>query len=190
MSAVEFKAWPKIARLNRNYVITEKLDGTNACVIVAEDGSVHAQSRNRIITPDADNFGFAGWVQDHADELRDGLGEGYHYGEWWGLGIQRGYGLTERRFSLFNTGRWRQDGDEFNTETPTAPECCHVVPILAQSNGAMDADVYEAMLDLTLNGSIAAPGFKPAEGVVVYHTASRQLFKVTLEGDESPKGLA
>jgi hypothetical protein len=26
------------------------------------------------------------------------------------------------------------------------------------------------------------------EGIVVYHTASRSLFKVTLEKDESPKG--
>jgi hypothetical protein len=63
----EFKPWPKIARLNRDITITEKIDGTNAAVIVTEEGEVAAQSRTRIITPDADNFGFARWVAEHAE---------------------------------------------------------------------------------------------------------------------------
>lgn len=183
MSAVEFKPWPKIPRLNRNYIITEKIDGTNACVIVAEDGSVHAQSRNRLITPEGDNFGFARWVAEHADELRDGLGEGYHYGEWWGLGVQRGYGLDHKRFSLFNTGRWLTDeGDS------TAPECCHVVPVILNGYGAIDTDTEAARSILREEGSLAAPGFKPCEGIVVYHSASRTMFKVTVDNDEAPKG--
>jgi hypothetical protein len=102
----EFKPWPKIARLNRDITITEKIDGTNAAVIVTEEGEVAAQSRTRIITPDADNFGFARWVAEHAETLVDLLGPGRHFGEWWGQGIQRRYGLTEKRFSLFNTARY------------------------------------------------------------------------------------
>lgn len=172
-----FQAFPKIARLNREIVITEKIDGTNACVIVGEDGTVAAQSRNRLITPEDDNFGFAAWVRDHADCLRH-LGPGYHYGEWWGRGIQRGYGLSERRFSLFNTARW---------ENPhVRPECCCVVPVLHRGVG-FDF-VHTTLQHLKAFGSEAAPGFMQPEGIVVWHEASRQLFKVTCENDESPKG--
>ncbi len=41
-----------------------------------------------------------------------------------------------------------------------------------------------------MTGSKAAPGFDNPEGVVVFHTANSSLFKVTLEGDEKPKGAA
>ena len=34
---IEFKEFPKIARLNREVIVTEKIDGTNAAVIVTED---------------------------------------------------------------------------------------------------------------------------------------------------------
>ena len=37
-------------------------------------------------------------------------------------------------------------------------------------------------------GSLAAPGYMNAEGVVVYHKACGTLFKKTLEKDEAPKG--
>ncbi len=35
-----FKPWPKIPRLRRDIVITEKIDGTNAIIHVAEDGTL------------------------------------------------------------------------------------------------------------------------------------------------------
>lgn len=98
---MEFRAWPKITRWSSPYVITEKIDGTNACVIVHEpdgcnstcgcedqgatvtpDGSaVWAQSRTRIITPENDNHGFARWVHENCESLSHDLGPGYHYGE-------------------------------------------------------------------------------------------------------------
>jgi hypothetical protein len=120
-----FKEWPKIGRLNRDIVITEKIDGTNGAIgIVPISGEgatlllpgevsfggtiyqVYAQSRSRIVTPENDNYGFAAWVRKNAKVLVATLGEGLHFGEWWGVGINRGYGLTERRFSLFNTSKW------------------------------------------------------------------------------------
>ncbi len=55
----EFTAFPKIPRLNREIIVTEKIDGTNAQVVVTEDGEVRAGSRSRWITPEADNFGYA-----------------------------------------------------------------------------------------------------------------------------------
>src|SRR5687768_16084610 len=97
----EFRPFGKIARLNRDVVVTEKIDGANALVAVGEDGTVRAGSRTRWIAPGDDNFAFAAWVDKNIDALR-GLGPGFHYGEWWGAGIQRRYGLTEKRFSLFN----------------------------------------------------------------------------------------
>ena len=42
MSDLTFEAWPKIARLNRDCIITEKIDGTNAAVIVTDDLRVGA----------------------------------------------------------------------------------------------------------------------------------------------------
>lgn len=179
--ATEFKPWPKIARLNRGMIITEKIDGTNAAVVIDDEGVVRAQSRTRIITPDADNFGFARWVYDNAGTLVDDLGPGYHYGEWWGKGIQRHYGQTERFFSLFNVGRW--DGTDFYTPN------LKVVPVLCNPMLFSTEDINEQVGWLSKFGSVAAPGFDKPEGVVVYHTAAKQLFKVTLENDDQPKGL-
>jgi ATP-dependent RNA circularization protein (DNA/RNA ligase family) len=55
-----FEDFPKIARLSRECCITEKIDGTNAQVVITEDGQVLAGSRTRFITPEDDNYGFAG----------------------------------------------------------------------------------------------------------------------------------
>jgi len=91
---MDFVTFSKISRLVRDVVVTEKIDGTNAQVTITEDGRFLTGSRNRWITPDDDNHGFARWAKDHELELREGLGFGTHYGEWWGQGIQRRYGLT------------------------------------------------------------------------------------------------
>lgn len=175
MTDLTFTPFPKIARLNRDIVITEKIDGTNAAIGVTEDGQVYAQSRTRLITPEDDNFGFARWVQGRADGLAEVLGIGIHFGEWWGQGIQRGYGLTEKRFSLFNTRRWEGDLDLVS-----------VVPVLYE--GPFDEEMIAVSLStLRMQGSRAAPGFMKPEGIVIYHTAARSMFKVTLEKDEAPK---
>jgi hypothetical protein len=181
----DFQAFDKIPRLRRGCVITEKIDGTNAQLYIPEDdGPMLIGSRNRWITPDADNFGFARWATENEAELRK-LGPGRHFGEWWGIGIQRRYGIAEKRFSLFNVGRWTDDKGERH---PSLPACAHLVPVLW--NGPFsDEAVASSMETLRLNGSIAAPGFMDPEGIVVYHTASRTLHKVTL-GNDGAKGAA
>ena len=182
MSEVEFKAFPKIARLNREIVVTEKIDGTNSCVIVTEDGEVLAQSRNQFITPDQDNYGFARWVWNNSETLARILGVGYHYGEWWGSGIQRRYGLTgnDKRFYLFNVARWE------DVDFSDVPEL-GVVPILYRGLFSQ-GEINNQIQNLRENGSVASPGFMEPEGVVVWHEAARQLFKITLVNDEKPKG--
>lgn len=194
----EFKAFPKMGRLFRECLISEKIDGTNAQVLVTESGEVKAGSRTRWITPEDDNFGFAAWVKAHAEELVK-LGPGRHFGEWWGRGIQRGYGLDERRFSLFNVSRWCLHGqtpDIWKTgprgeeyfQLPLPP-CCGLVPVLYKGLFSTWA-VRDELDELKAGGSHAAPGFMKPEGIVVFHTAANVMFKATLENDEVPKSLA
>ncbi len=159
-----FEGFQKIPRLNRECTITEKIDGTNAQVWVelrdvvvqqfgvdgqfTHDGWIDTEldheglkyclcagSRNKLITPGDDNHGFARWVNDNKAELVR-LGPGRHFGEWWGSGIQKSYGLTkgEKRWSLFNTHKWTDDA--------TRPKCCHVVPVLFKGPFATDTVQY------------------------------------------------
>lgn len=156
---------------------------------------VYAQSRKRIITPASDNYGFAKWVYDNAETLVEDLGDGLHFGEWWGSGIQRGYGFEkgDKRFSLFNVKRWTEPcmlvhSDDDNCRLPKrfATPKLSAVPVLYQ--GPFDMlNIRACLVDLGVNGSRAAYGFNRPEGVVVYHTAANELFKVTLENDEKPK---
>lgn len=149
-----------------------------------------AGSRTRWLdcSSNGDNYGFAKWVQANGKELFK-LGEGKHYGEWWGRGIQRGYGLEERRFSLFNVGRWGGIDTKFyeGDKRQCCPKCCSVVPILYR--GTFDTTTIRGCLArLATNGSKASPGFFRAEGIIIFHTASGNLFKKTIENDEKPKG--
>lgn len=195
-----FEAFPKIPRLKREVTITEKIDGTNAQITWVEinsefaletaqadpfclgiydgisDGdsalALYAGSRNRWLTRTADNFGFGNWVMAHGSELLT-LGVGRHFGEWYGQGIQSGYDLGEKRFALFNTARW-------NDLNPNRPACCGVVPVLAHGE---DVDDDEVMRSLAEGGSVAVPGYRAPEGIVVWHSASRQYYKRTFAQD-------
>jgi len=217
---IEFQGFGKIPRLFRDVVITEKIDGTNAAigivpvesdwdvpddaasVIIFEGGmagtyAVYAQSRKRLITPAKDNHGFARWVYENALSLVHDLGPGLHFGEWWGSGIQRGYGLQkgEKRFSLFNVKRWMEAYpiSHAGQETCFLPKSFKtsglgVVPVLYRGPFSTTA-VSATLFDLNAFGSQAAPGFDRPEGIIIYHTAGNQLFKVTVENDEKPKAL-
>ena len=192
---MEFQDFPKMSRLAREMIVTEKLDGTNAQVCITDEGKILAGSRTRWITPVDDNFGFAAWVDAHRAELLT-LGPGRHFGEWWGAGIQRRYGLAEKKFSLFNVQRWALHGTAPKTY-PTAdprvtrtqdvlPPCCGLVPLLLQ--GPFMTDAIDHCIDmLREHGSHAAPGFMKPEGIVVFHTAGNVGFKKTLDKDEVPK---
>ena len=198
---IEFTAWPKTSRFFRDIVITEKIDGTNAAVgikivespevgddnvlayteVGGEWHAVYAQSRNKLIKLGQDNAGFAGWVTAHAEELVTFLGEGLHFGEWWGSGIQRGYGKQkgEKHFSLFNTDRFSEIEAVSDGLVRCVPKFYH---------GPLDVDaITDSLRLLEREGSMASPGFSNPEGVCVYHTSSRIVQKVTLDNNDAGK---
>ena len=209
-STLAFEDFGKIYRLSREISITEKIDGTNGQINIVDilnlggekfefpeelrpyviatkdDMAMFVGSRNRYISIAGDNFGFAKWATENKDELFK-LGYGRHFGEWWGSGIQRGYGLKEKRFSLLNPARWADDRDKekFPSERPS---CCHVIPVIGHSISFNTEYVQNVLDDLKNNGSKAAPGFMKPEGIVIFHHPSRTLFKKTIEKDEEPKG--
>lgn len=198
---IEFEKFPKLHRLNGPVIVTEKIDGTNGQIVIdyyTEDSlkdddrnkyrigisnglEVFAGSRTRFLTTKQDNFGFANWVYTNVDLLVDTLGVGKHYGEWWGRGIQRGYGLSDKKFSLFNTSRWdngRSLDNLFGLD---------VVPVLYE--GIFDTEVFSALLELLqANGSCASPGYMNPEGIVIYDTRSGTGFKKTYDYDDTGKG--
>jgi hypothetical protein len=146
-------------------VVTEKIDGTNACVVIL-NGSIFAQSRNKIITPEDDNYGFAGWVERNKEELMK-LGEGYHYGEWAGPGIQNNrHQLTAKTFFLF---RPYQD----------LPSCCQVVPFLYEGD-VTNIEVLDNILAELKNSRPYQP-----EGVIIYFSAFRLVQKYTYDNNLS-----
>jgi hypothetical protein len=123
-------AWPEIEAFNnaRKYTTTHpeilngqskvtykckvKLHGMNHAVQIHPDGTVVCQSRTTILTPEADNAGFAKWVDSAKSawsrrKNRPPIPEGSGviiYGEWVGPGIQKGVALAElpkRVFAVF-----------------------------------------------------------------------------------------
>lgn len=217
----DFIPFNKIPRLNRECVVTEKVDGTNGVifikaictncsglyrlvqdndgkVLVAHDGetvtraeelsccdkpnipdkstwTIHAGSKNRWLTVEDDNYGFAKWIEEHTEELKQ-LGPGKHHGEWFGTGINRRYKNTPKQFALFNTSKW-------NEQNPP-PKCCTTVPVLY--NGPFDTTIIN---NLRLNN----PESKivkntPMEGIIVYHIPSGIYFKATCQKDDEWKG--
>jgi hypothetical protein len=228
-----FVAFPKIGRwANNKIAITEKIDGTNGVIAIGDrcatpdqendptilfefivrdergfefHKAVRAGSRERWLTlgKAGDNYGFARWVTDNAAALVR-LGEGLHYGEWWGAGIQRKYGLTEgdKRFSLFNVGRWIDTpngvydrGDSSPDKQPIVVPGLGVVPTLyygPMRDASGRCQIEEAMRRLQFSGSQAAPGFKGEgkagpEGVMIYFETLKTYSKAPF--DAAPKGL-
>lgn len=193
MAMPEFVKWPSIQRLSSETCwITEKIDGTNGVIMIPEDPSkpVLAGSRERWLTNEdgsppekgRDNFGFGAWVHERSDSLRR-LGPGVHYGEFHGAGIQRKYGLTDRRWASFEY--WRTDID--------IPGVC-VVPLLFEGCPDMTLDGIPVtawdihVAKLRGEGSVLYPGFMSPEGVVItFKNMNAAKFKRLCENDKIAK---
>lgn len=154
---LEFVKWPKVKRGLSLYVeVQEKIDGTNAQVVVSGGVPVAVFSRNRKITPgpQSDNFGFAAWVEEHAKYFA-GWPDGRYYGEWYGRGIGRGYGLDTRHWALFLPSAKRLDPElrGFVQECPTldAWSALRCGPVVTE-----------------LKTSVLVAGYPNPEGLVIY----------------------
>ena len=168
---MEFQPYPKTPRLFRDIVITEKIDGTNWCIYIWEDWEFMAWSRTRWITPENDNFWFAQWAYDNKEDLMK-LWVWFHYGEWYGRGIQRSYNLKERHFALFYVKNEK-------------PDCCTVVPRIYEWV-FNEEKIHEVIETLRTNWSNINE-FPNAEWIIIYHTQSKQVYKVLLEKDNISK---
>jgi hypothetical protein len=63
-----------------------------------------------------------------------------------------------------------------------------LVPVLY--TGVFDTKVIDVQIErLREHGSVAVPGFRRPEGVVVFHDAANLYFKRTLDHDDIPKSL-
>jgi len=212
-----FEEFKPIPRLFRDVTISEKIDGTNGQIYIRDtmDGLVteqeplveldvlgfgemgvvskiyvNAGSRSRWVynRKGEDNSGFAAWVVERAPLLVEILGPGRHFGEFWGSGIQRKYGLTgdDKRFSLFHP-KWITILRERLINDKPIPKGLGTVPILYEGI-FLTREVEDCLFKLRTFGSIAAPGFMDPEGVVIYHTAAQQYFKTTVRDDDKGKG--
>ncbi|HEU5116102.1 MAG TPA: RNA ligase family protein [Isosphaeraceae bacterium] len=179
---MDFQSFQDIEAYESLVTISEKIDGTNAQIAIGDlCDTFQVGSRTRWITPEDDNFGFARWAYDRKDALIQLLGPGRHFGEWYGSGIGRTYGLKEKRLALFNTHRWA------GKITPGwEAEGLRVVPVLYQ--GAYSPTIVaETMAKLKETGSVAVPGFKNPEGVVIFFSRSQMLLKKVFEKETTPR---
>ncbi len=210
----ELIKYGKTPRFYREAIVTEKIDGTNAGVFIktcffgesvehdpnrtavvfgsalgdgglpVEEYHVYAQSRNNFITPDRDNHGFSNWVLANAQALVGILGPGRHFGEWWGKGIQRGYGADRKYWSLFTGSAIRMRKRLAGVTDPDllAEAMEHIglreVPVI--STGPFSENLVRTCMDILRDkGSFASPGFRRPEGIIVHHLDAGQNFKVT-----------
>lgn len=184
-----FKPFPKITRYTRPRLghITEKMDGTNACVIVEGGQVVGAQSRNRLLTSlshnsfgepffqdHGENHGFAHWVKTNKDKLAL-LGDGYHYGEWCGPGINGNrHNLTEKVFYHFNPFRYR------DTDFKEYEAGISFVRVLFE--GEITDEVVKRTAEAHWD-SIHDVFYKP-EGVMIYYHDFKTTLKFTYDNPE------
>ena len=111
---------------------TVKLHGTNAAICFNSKGEWWCQSRERVITPESDNAGFASWAYSHK-EYFDAVAARFLkecfidenevfqvFGEWCGGNIQAGVGLNTvpKMFVLFNS-RWITVSEDANADDST-----------------------------------------------------------------------
>ena len=222
----QFKSWGSTPRFHKGLHITEKIDGTNAGVSVQGfskgiyhefsgdvpgdakvvygtdcDYLVRAQSRKRIITPDNDNFGFAKWVWENADGLANLLGYGYHYGEWYGEGIQKNpLAVQGRRWALFNTWHWGRKENLDRLVDADIPGLT-LVPVLhdEQRDGPADYKTIPNLL-VDLEWGSKADGYmtlpnahkmdfhvEGPEGIIVWQRETQQRYKILLREDDKHK---
>jgi len=176
----EFRSFKSIESFYGPCTIWEKIDGSNAQIyIYEEDGrtEVKAGSRNKWITVDDDNFGFAKWVDSNKQALIDIFGVGRFYGEWMGGSIQRKYGFKEKRFVVFHHEQ---------VEGKVLLQDMILCPVLYKGD-YREGIVQEIMDKLKSGGSYLAPGFMNPEGIVIRFNRNGAVFKKVFKESFVPR---
>ncbi len=178
-----FKEFDKVPRFYPSEIcFTEKIDGTNGCIIVDENNKViGVQSRQRLIVPGDDNYGFAKWVDENKDDIGNLLGQGYHYGEWWGKGIQRGYDMDRKVFSLFNVHRWKhlQELDAKDTLIDCVPYHYFSINNVKEFSVVVSKMVEDVESKKVISSSAKKYGidYKNVEGFMIWHDRLKTYMK-------------
>lgn len=186
----DFKSFPKIEPIVKLHMtITQKIHGSNGQILiqrryeynvpgVENPLTIKAGSRHRWLTPDDDNHGFCKWVYANQEALISILGEGRHYGEWCGKGINAGEGLDRKHFILFDWWKydWKDDVGIPNT-LGLKP-----VPVLYKGKFSYEA-IEETMFALKMSGSKLVPGYMKPEGIVI--DINGQKFKKVFDAEET-----
>lgn len=173
-----FPKYPKTLRYeNLRVVITEKIDGTNGLIEISPDG-VRFGSRNCYLNEHKDNYGFFNFFSQFENRIMESFSPEYDglvhiYGEWFGAGIQRTYGLKEKYFMPFSP-YWANTLIEVGVP--------NIVPPYQFYAGKMDS-VREEMAFQTLKeeGSQLVPGWKRPEGIIIHYLDNNLKIKRTLD---------
>lgn len=204
MADLSHKKWPKIPRLFRDCEITEKIDGTNAVVLLTDgqelsdpDTALPGFTKNG--TPDIEVPGtgpphkaryiFVGSRRRWLTKDEDNFGfwqwvadraEQFHEtlpnGRYYGEFW--GHGI-QRGYDMPN-GERRLALFDTSLEEQPLPEGVDTVPVLYYTEFSTLA-VENTLWELQQYGSRLVPGYNQPEGVVVRHIQSGHRFKVTLD---------
>ena len=215
-TSYDFVPFPKMSRLFRPIVITEKIDGTNAAVCI-DDMPPYGYGDEEVVGPgivinvasyevDPETGVEIGWkpVFVYAQSRKQIISperDNFGFAKWvreHARELADGLGVGVHFGEWWGSGIQRKyDLDEkrfslFNTsrwaEAWASPDrLCHVVPVLMELEEFDTAAIKGALLTLESRGSYAAPGFKDPEGIVVFHKASNTCFKATIKNDDKGK---
>jgi hypothetical protein len=117
------------------YVGTTKVHGTNSAIGVSYNGDIWYQSRERIITVESDNAGFAMFATARKDlwkyiaELVKSSDDILIYGEFAGKGIQKGVAVSEvdKFFVIFGIVLVDADDNKFYMSRENIQKIIHIV---------------------------------------------------------------
>ena len=182
MSTVNYNSFPSIERLENIYcIISEKIDGTNGLIEINET-NVRFGSRNRYVFFNDDNAGFANFFRDYEARFKDAAkdiitDESYPlriYGEWFGCGIQRNYGLKDKFFMPFHL---------FYSKKLIEYQIPNIVTPNIMYAGKFSIEVVDAcMQQLKLDGSGVVKNYKQPEGIVIFFPKYNFRLKETFDG--------
>lgn len=132
---------------------TVKLHGTNAAIGYSKQDGLWCQSRERILSVEKDNAGFAFWVESKKEFLTkvfEDIIEGdetlYVYGEWAGKGVQKGVGIAELDKCFYLFSLYRENGDKYLWECTDEfidVACTHSSSYDCLENNILPVDMFE-----------------------------------------------